>query len=506
MSLEMPARRCSSSLTARGSLTGRTSGVTVNRPSFAYTSPYFATRLQRGNLVVKDLPKLDLESYISNYDGPLRLMRLQLIARLCPSLCLEALRLAIPESKLSRDPEPHVSATSLLHEISPDDPLATPDVDWVEWRKKENKRETERLEQELKGYKNNLIKESIRMGQEDIASHYLAMADFENAQKSFQRMREYCTTPKHVAEMTVKLMYACIIPQQWIMAQSHCHKARVLSFKPEDKARFDPVIEACSGLAYIGVHDYAAAAKAFLHINPSYLTSEVVAGINFPKQVISGNDIAVYGGLTALASMDRDQLRKEVLDNSDFRTFLELEPHIRRSISNFCDAKYSACLETLEAYRSDYLLDFYLTSRIDDIYMRIRAKSIVQFFVPFSRVRIADLESAFPRAGESQMPREDRVKAMEEELAGMIQVGILDARIDAVDEVLLAPPRDPRREVQQGVLDAAAEIERDLRLKLHRLNMSYAGLELSNPRVRAGKMGSAPAWATGDIGTPMSNV
>lgn len=61
------------------------------------------------------------------------------------------------------NPDTYSKATTLLYEISPKDSLATPDVEWVEKRNKENKRETERLEQELKGYKNNLIKESIRV-------------------------------------------------------------------------------------------------------------------------------------------------------------------------------------------------------------------------------------------------------------------------------------------------------------------------------------------------------
>ncbi|KAF2155861.1 hypothetical protein K461DRAFT_251900 [Myriangium duriaei CBS 260.36] len=469
-------------------------------------SPHFAARLQRGELVVRDPPKFDLESYIGNYDGRVRLMRLQHIANLSPPLCLEALHLAIPESKQARDPEMYISLTSLLHEIDTNDALAAPDVEWVERRNKENKRETERLEQELKGYKNNLIKESIRMGQEDIASHYLATSDFENAQKSFQRMREYCTTPKHIAEMTVKLIYTCIISGQWIMAQSHCHKARVLNFKPEEKAKFDPVIEACSGLAYLGVEDYQNAAKTFLRVNPSYLTGDPVTNIDFPKRVVSGNDIAVYGGLTALASMDRRQLRDQVLENADFRVFLELEPHIRRAISAFCDAKYSACLEALEAYRSDYLLDIYLGARLNDIYYKIRTKSIIQFFVPFSHVCIADLAAAFPWSGYSQLSSAEIVTTMESELASMISAGTLEARIDAVDGVLLAPPRDLRRETQQDVLDTAAEIERALRLKLHRLNMSHAGLELNNPKLQRGKVGGHTGWDAPDLGTPMSNV
>jgi hypothetical protein len=36
------------------------------------------------------------------------------------------------------------------------------DVEWLEQKEKENKAKSMRLEEELRGYKNNLIKESIR--------------------------------------------------------------------------------------------------------------------------------------------------------------------------------------------------------------------------------------------------------------------------------------------------------------------------------------------------------
>ena len=50
-----------------------------------------------------------------------------------------------------------------LHQLVPDDPDATPDLAWIDRTIKQVKTETDRLEQELKGYKNNLIKESIRV-------------------------------------------------------------------------------------------------------------------------------------------------------------------------------------------------------------------------------------------------------------------------------------------------------------------------------------------------------
>ena len=51
----------------------------------------------------------------------------------------------------------------LLQQIAPDDPDSTLDTGWMERVTKQVAAETERLEFELKGYKNNLIKESIRV-------------------------------------------------------------------------------------------------------------------------------------------------------------------------------------------------------------------------------------------------------------------------------------------------------------------------------------------------------
>ena len=50
-----------------------------------------------------------------------------------------------------------------LAEAAPTDGDAAPDVEWVERTRKRVKVETDKMETELKGYKNNLIKESIRV-------------------------------------------------------------------------------------------------------------------------------------------------------------------------------------------------------------------------------------------------------------------------------------------------------------------------------------------------------
>jgi len=320
------------------------------------------------------------------------------------------------------------------------------------------------------------------MGQEDLGQHYSDMGDYDNAQKSYQKMREYCNTIKQAADMTLKIIYTSILSSQWLKAQSFCHKLFIPSTKPEEGSKYNAVLQVSLGLACLGNKDYKAAAEAFLRITGYHSQGFVVSGIDFSTQVATPNDIAIYAGLCALATMDRDQLRSKFIDNREFSPLLELEPHIRRAITSFCDAKYFACLDILDSYRSDYLLDIYLGSHVDRIYNMIRTKSIMQYFIPFSHVRISDLAAIFPPRntnGETNSPAtQDPQQIMMKELVGMIRSGDLDARIDAEHNLLLACTHDLHAETNAAVIQTALDIEASLKLKLHKLNLRLADMEL----------------------------
>lgn len=90
--------------------------------------------------------------------------RLNLISATSTYLSVDALHAAITEAKQGKDVTLYTVLTDRLHQIIPDDPLGVPDVQWCERKAKEVKAELESLEQQLKQYKNNLIKESIRVG------------------------------------------------------------------------------------------------------------------------------------------------------------------------------------------------------------------------------------------------------------------------------------------------------------------------------------------------------
>jgi COP9 signalosome complex subunit 1 len=418
-----------------------------------------------------DPPKFDLESYIANYTGYTRIDRLHHIGAHSPYLAADAYRLAIAEAKRGKNVDLYTTLVEQFSRIAPQDPASVTDTAWVEKKTREVREEHDRLEHELKSYKNNLIKESIRMGNEDLGHFYYDTGDFSNALKAYMKMREHCTSPKHLADMTLRLVYVSIAQKSWTNVLANLAKSEATQIKGDDKAKMEPIISACSGLCHMATGNYREAATAFLGTSAAYLTAEPAAYITWQKEVISGNDIAVYGGLCALAYMDRSDLQNKVLANSEFRNFLELEPHIRRAINLFCNSKYSACLEVLEGYRNDYLLDVYLSKMLNTIYSRIRTKSIVQYFIPFSCVTLDEMTSKFP-------PAEGRT--IDEDLEEMINQRVLNARIDLVDRLLICPPTDPRHDVHADALKMAEEYDHTLRLRLTRLNLQAASMEISS--------------------------
>ncbi|PQE13195.1 26S proteasome subunit RPN7 protein [Rutstroemia sp. NJR-2017a BBW] len=410
-----------------------------------------------------------------------QLERLLLIGSTSSFIGAEALKMAVHEAKAGKDTRFYLEAQSLLKAAAPDEPEAERDHQWVETTHKANVAETQRLEAQLKGYKNNLIKESIRMGNEDLGKHYQAIGDLSKAFEAYSRMRQDISIPKHIIDVSKHLIEVGIEQKNYIAVTSNVQKIRGTSVGPDEDKAILPYLAAAEGLAQLFDSEYANAAHTFLGA-PSGMG-------NSCNTILTPNDLAVYGGLCALASMERNEMQKLVLENSNFRTYLELEPHIRRAISFFVNSRYSACLGILESYKADYLLDIHLSKHVDELYYRIRSKSIVQYFIPFSCVTIESLNQQFAPAG----------KTIEKELVRMIERGELDARIDAVDKLLISPPKDTRATLQQEALKTAKQFEKEARQRLLHMNIVATDLEVKGVRGSDRRMGGMPGGMGGGV-------
>lgn len=95
--------------------------------------------------------------------GRTRLERLLLVGNCSAVLGVDALKLAVREAKEGKDIQKYLDAQNHLHTLAPDEPEAKRDLTWMERTKDQNSATTARLDAEVKGYKNNLIRESTRV-------------------------------------------------------------------------------------------------------------------------------------------------------------------------------------------------------------------------------------------------------------------------------------------------------------------------------------------------------
>jgi COP9 signalosome complex subunit 1 len=126
-----------------------------------------------------------------------------------------------------------------------------------------------------------------------------------------------------------------------------------------------------------------------------------------------------------MAFFDREELKSRLLDNSDFKTYLELEPHIREAAQAFFSARYSVTLDILDRHKSDFVVDIFLSPHIDLLYKEIRQKALVQAFYPYSTLELSTLSSLF------STPVNDLVV----EVAQLIEDGKIKARLDSQKNV-----------------------------------------------------------------------
>ncbi|KND91499.1 COP9 signalosome complex subunit 1 [Tolypocladium ophioglossoides CBS 100239] len=421
---------------------------------------FLAQATSHGGIVVRDQPKLDLDLYIQNYTGRTRFDRLIFIGKTSVPLCVDALRAAVIEAKKALDVSRYREIWDCIRIAAPEEPEAQRDDVWIEQTEMGNRLETARLEAELKGYRNNLIKESIRMGNEDLGKHLESIGKLQQASEAYARMRQDVSTTKHIIDCSMHLANVSLQRRDWTMVLNNVGKIGGVQTSEEEKAT-QAYTKIVSGISLLGMGHYGDAAQSFLQADANVPPSDYA-------NIASPNDVAVYGGLTALATMDRRDLQQRVLENHDFRAFLEHEPHIRKAISLFINGRYSNCLSILESARPDYLLDIYLQKHIPTIYSKIRSKCIVQYFVPFSCVTISSLDAAFAKPGHS----------IEPELVNMIREGSLKAHIDGKDMLLVAVRPDPRAEMQQEALEVARKYEQDAKERLRRISLVAAGLEV----------------------------
>jgi hypothetical protein len=151
---------------------------------------------------------LDLEVHSQQYVDHAKIDRLLFIAKHSSSLQIDAYKLALQEIEKSFDIEKYTSTLTKLNQLLEQKklPQVDTDLEWISKRSQSISEERHRLDQELASYRSNLIKESIRMGQNDLGEHFYRVGDLTSALKCFINTRDYLTSPMHIVDMCCRVV------------------------------------------------------------------------------------------------------------------------------------------------------------------------------------------------------------------------------------------------------------------------------------------------------------
>lgn len=215
--------------------------------------------------------------------------------------------------------------------------------------------QAEALENELKAQKANMSKENIRLATMRLGDFYLKAGDMNAALRYYVRTRDYCSNPQHIIDMCLNVIHVHVEQNNFAQISSYIARAEATPNVP-NREELRSKLECCRALCALADRDdYLSAANALMNVGPEL-------GNTF-NHILSANDIAVYGGLCALASFDREQLRSKVIQNSTFKTYLELEPQIQEMIEAFYASKYTTCLQLLDAFKVKIMVSTETTRR-----------------------------------------------------------------------------------------------------------------------------------------------
>lgn len=288
-----------------------------------------------------EYPSLDISKYAASYTSKVKVDRLLHISRVCPSKKKECYRLAVEEVKKGIDVGIYDRVMEEGQKLLGASECQF-DAAWMTQQSQKNEKQVRYLEDEIQRWRNLSNREKICSSYLEAAEYCVSIGNFNTAISRYIEAKSYAGDTKMLLDINLKIMVTSIKSGQFGHVKSEASHALASEDIFKDN-KFKSKVLCCLALYNLYNGRYDMAVMNLMECHFSVYNS-------FPE-ILSGADIALYGGLCALASFSRKQLKKQVLDNTEFKRFLELKPKIGSLIQSFYDSEYGKVMSGLNGLR-----------------------------------------------------------------------------------------------------------------------------------------------------------
>jgi COP9 signalosome complex subunit 1 len=376
-------------------------------------------------------------------------------------------------------------ATALEKHKNADSSKSWPTIDtaWIQATEDEVQAMTERESANLKKAQDEGIKENIRIAMVKLFDIGFRSGKFYEAAKLYSRsLRDYCNSPKTVVPMLLSHVKVLMYMQDYLRVETYCSQAeraiadcqeRVTKYdrntaifprnEKESKAMLQAAVcdkakvDAVMAIVKMCNKNYLAAADKFVSVDHEVF--------EFPE-LLSTTDIAYYGCFCALASYDRNQLKEKVINNGNFRKYTEPEGKLVDLIQAFRNNSFTTVFQLLEEMRPLLLLNIYIAGQQKQLYKLIRRRAFVQYISTFGIISLPTMAKVF---------RTDTNELIDE-LVDLIDNGIIDARIDPIEEKLYRLEENATQINSQRIAKIQKDLEERARILILRAALAIHGV------------------------------
>ena len=411
---------------------------------------------------------MDVDAYVGGYRGRIRITRLIATADAANDKTLQETCLLKALSLIENETLDADLYRKVAHKLGSRSPAGAESV--AERMQAEAEALTEKLDGEVKAYKNNLIKESIRLGQQDLANHYVRCGQLDAAAKLLARNRDYCTTDTQVYATTLDMCKLAIQLHNWIQVGNSISKLE--SIGQLDVDGLDPAladadvrrdqIAIAHALADLGVSAYETAAGRL-----SKLTAKLGDTFN---DVLTMRDVADLNCVLTLATSTRPQLLG-LLESNTYKPYLELDIDAREAMWSFHRGQYSDCFRLLGPVWRRLRCDPFCGAHVARLQVLLKGRALARYCGAFKRIPLDRMALALDYTDTATL-----LETVEQTIAdGRLPGWRIDSRANAL--VYAVAP-----ETSGNVDLKAASFKDEVERTLMRLQIRRAGLEPERSR------------------------
>lgn len=207
------------------------------------------------------------------------------------------------------------------------------------------------------------------------------------------------------------------------VVKTHVAKAKTLVASGGDWERRN-LLKVYEAVYHVITRDFHAAALLFTESVSTFTC----------YQLVDYETFVMYAVLTALVSLDRVTLKKQVIDNAEVLSVIRDVPHLRPLLMSLYQCDYAGFFAALDAISSQIRTDRYLAPHTAYFLREVRVVAYTQFLQSYRSVTLESMATSF---GVS-------TAFLDAELARFIAGGRLNAKVDKVGGVVVTRRPDTR--------------------------------------------------------------